>query len=68
MELPSTIHLDCDYRGPQQIYYYVLDEENNYDFCIATVIINNNNGICIGDPLSIQAVVAVISKQQQVRW
>ncbi|MFK7979642.1 MAG: T9SS type A sorting domain-containing protein, partial [Saprospiraceae bacterium] len=56
--LPSTIYLECAYRGPQQIYYYVLDEEENYDFCVTTVIVNNRNGICTGDSLSTQAIVA----------
>ncbi len=58
VNLPSTIYLDCAYRGSQQIYYYVLDEENNYDFCISTVNVNNSLGICIGDPASVQAIVA----------
>ena len=56
--LPSTIYLDCDYRGTQPIYYYVLDEENNYDFCVTTVIVTNSGGICVGDPASVQAIVA----------
>lgn len=56
--LPNTIYLDCDYRGLQQVYYYVLDEENNYDFCVSTVNVTNSGGICVGDPPSIQAIVA----------
>jgi len=58
LSLPSTIFLGCEYSGSQQIYYYVLDEEDNYDFCISTVRVNNSAGICIGDPESVQAVVA----------
>jgi len=56
--LPSTIYLDCTYRGTQSIYYYVLDEENNYDFCVTSVNVNNTRAICIGDPPSVQAIVA----------
>jgi len=56
--LPSTIFLDCDFRGAQQIFYYVLDEENNFDFCSSIVNVTNSAGICIGDPPSVQAIVA----------
>jgi len=57
-DLPSTIYLDCDYRLAQTIYHYVLDAEGNYDYCEATVNVGNASNICVGDPPSVQAVVA----------
>ncbi len=56
--LPSTIYLDCEYRGAQQIFYYVIDAEGNFNNCVATANVANNSNICIGDPTAIQAVVA----------
>ncbi|MEM1120325.1 MAG: T9SS type A sorting domain-containing protein [Bacteroidota bacterium] len=56
--LPTTIYFDCDDRGAQQIFYYVLDEENNFDFCIAMANVGNNNGFCPGNPPMARAMVA----------
>jgi len=44
--LPSTIYLGCEDTGAQQIFFYVLDAEGNYDLCITTVNVANNSNIC----------------------
>lgn len=44
--LPTTIFLDCQNQGAQQIFYYVLDAEDNFDLCTATANVSNNSGVC----------------------
>lgn len=44
--LPNFIELDCDYLGPQSVSLYVLDEENNFDFCVSRITVSDLEGIC----------------------
>ncbi len=44
--LPNAVQLGCDYLGVQPVRIYVLDEENNFDFCLNHAIIQNNFQLC----------------------
>jgi hypothetical protein len=47
--LPSIIHFDCNYRDTQLVYFYVLDQDDNFDFCITRVIVRNSANTCPAD-------------------
>jgi hypothetical protein len=44
--LPEVIDFDCRHVGQQAIQLYVIDEENNWDYCITYVIVQDNLGNC----------------------
>ena len=59
LALPNALQLPCSYIGFQTVYFYVCDEEDNYDFCIVRVDIQNNQGIvCPTDSTATQSTIA----------
>ncbi|MEK7257198.1 MAG: hypothetical protein AAB316_20760, partial [Bacteroidota bacterium] len=47
----TTIHFDCFSIGYVFVDVYVTDASGNQDFCQSVVFVNDNNGVCMGDPL-----------------
>ncbi|MEM6319685.1 MAG: hypothetical protein AAF960_18575 [Bacteroidota bacterium] len=58
LNLPEVLELGCEYTDTQQVLLYVLDDENNYDFCITSVFVGNNRGLCVPDTARNQAAIA----------
>ena len=44
--LPAVITFDCATLGEQTVNLYVIDEAGNFDFCITSVIVQDNMGAC----------------------
>ena len=44
--LPTGISLTCTHIGTQQVHIYVIDEAQNYDFCITNLQVQDNMGVC----------------------
>lgn len=45
-QLPTSITFSCTYVGMQTVHIYVIDEAGNYDFCITSLNVQDNSGIC----------------------
>jgi len=46
LALPTSLILDCTHIGAQPVHIYVIDEANNFDYCLTTMIIQDNMGVC----------------------
>ena len=46
LALPKEVIFNCTYVGAQAVHIYVIDEANNYDFCLTTLIVQDNLGVC----------------------
>ncbi len=46
LALPTSVIFNCTYIGAQTIHIYVIDEAGNYDFCLTTTIVQDNQGVC----------------------
>ena len=46
LALPTSIALDCNYLGRQEVELYVIDEAGNWDVCIGSVFIQDGSGAC----------------------
>ena len=44
--LPKVIRLDCNYLGIQEVYLYVIDAHNNWDFCTTYIDVQDNTKTC----------------------
>ena len=44
--LPKNIDFDCNNFGTQLLRMYILDKDGNYAFCVSTVDIQDNMGVC----------------------
>ncbi|MEM6319202.1 MAG: T9SS type A sorting domain-containing protein [Bacteroidota bacterium] len=44
--LPKAVNLTCDYVGIQTVHIYTIDEADNYDFCITSMKVQDNMGVC----------------------
>ncbi len=58
--LPKVVDLDCKYIGTQVINIYVIDEEKNWDYAATYVIVQDNMGVCGGDPVDDNMVAGYI--------
>ena len=46
LALPTSVTLNCTYIGAQAVHIYVIDEANNFDYCLTTMIVQDNQGVC----------------------
>ncbi len=47
----TTLILDCGILGYRTIEIWVTDAAGNQDFCLTNVFVQDNMGVCTGDPL-----------------
>ena len=53
--LPNQVTFNCTYLGVQDVRFYVIDEEGNWDFCETYVNVQDNMGAC--DNRELQAAI-----------
>lgn len=46
LALPTSVALDCDYLGRQEVELYVIDEAGNWDVCVGSVFVQDGSGAC----------------------
>jgi len=46
LALPTVVAFTCTQIGTQSVYVYAIDQANNYDFCLTTITVQDNLGIC----------------------
>lgn len=46
LALPQEVTLNCTHIGTQSVQIYAIDKDNNYDFCLTSMIIQDNLGVC----------------------
>jgi len=46
MALPEVLKLGCLFIGTQEVSLYVMDEAGNFDYCVTSVIVQNNMQSC----------------------
>ena len=44
--LPDLVTFDCNYLGTQEVYLYVVDIEDNFDYCVTYVNVQDNFAYC----------------------
>ena len=47
--LPKLITFNCNYLGNQEVYLYVIDEEDNWDYCVSYYLVQDNMDVCKED-------------------
>jgi len=60
LALPTSVALDCNYLGTQDVELYVIDEAGNWDVCIGSVFIQDGSGAC-GSGIVDSGNVAMVS-------
>jgi len=58
----SNITFDCNDLGTQQVEIWVVDANDNFDFCITTVVVQDNSNVCSGDVVDPSGQVALSGK------
>ena len=60
LALPASVELTCDYLGNQEIELYVIDESGNWNYCEASVFVQDGSGVC-GNGLLDSTNVAMVA-------
>jgi hypothetical protein len=46
MALGTKLTLNCDYRGEQIVFIFIVDEGNNWAYAHTTIFVKDNMGVC----------------------
>jgi len=46
LTLPANIDFDCGNVGTQIVRMYLVDQDGNYGFCVSTIDVQDNMGVC----------------------
>ena len=47
LALPTELIFTCEHLGNQDVQLYIIDEENNWNYCSTYINVQDNNGGCI---------------------